>query len=879
MFTKLKNKIMVALLAVVAVAVAAVAALFFSPQTEKAYAAADPTLYWIFNADDNELIISADSADTDGQEGHSGSFTSFVSEYNVPWRKYSDAYNGYIYKATVKAGVKPLSTKYWFNDCRELRQVDLSGLDTSETTKMCYMFGDCTNLKTLDISNFKTSKVTAMDYMFYNCLDLKTIVFPGTFVTDNVMNMAGMFNGCASLTSLNLSSFNTENVLHMNDMFDHLTSLDISFFDTAKVTDMLGMFCYCPKLTEINFPDTFVTSEVTDMTNMFWMCSALTSLDLSGFNTEKVTKMNSMFYGCEALTSLNLSGFNTGNVTNMNNMFYGCTALTSLNLSGFNTQNVSEMDSMFLNCSALTSLDLSGFDTANVTNMDNMFWGCSALTSLDLSSFNTSSVTEADGMFYGCNRLTTIKTPATVGSVALPLPAKFEDSEGNVYSSITSSLQGGKTLTRHAHKFVGGVCACGEKKQIYWWITDNKLTVSTRECELEGVNDTDKGGFDFDAVFGSSSEKAVPWLSRREDIVQIKIENGVTPVSLSNWFSWFENLVYIDLSGLDTSNITSMAEMFWGCSALTSLDLSGFDTSNVTDMSMMFCGCSALTEIKSLTSFDTSNVTDMAQMFEGCAELTELDLSSFDMSNVTQQSSFGMIYKCNKLQTIKAPKAIGRYVEISMPLHEGGMTIFKFWNGTADVDMLTPADAGKTLKRHDGHTYAWVTVTEATCTQAGSKQETCSVCGAKNGEAVAVDALGHEWKAEFTVDKAATCTQEGSKSRHCSRCEEKTEVTAIPAAGHDLTHHEAVGATADKAGNIEYWSCADCEKYFSDSEGTEEIADKASVVISAQSASESEPFNPLWLILIIFASLVIVGEVGFIVYRQVRKNKSSEGKE
>ena len=43
-----------------------------------------------------------------------------------------------------------------------------------------------------------------------------------------------------------------------------------------------------------------------------------------------------------------------------------------------------------------------------------------------------------------------------------------------------------------------------------------------------------------------------------------------------------------------------------------------------------------------------------------------------------------------------------------------------------------------------------------------------------------INALGHDFAAEFTVDKEATCTEEGSKSKHCSRCDEVTEVTPIP---------------------------------------------------------------------------------------------------
>ena len=47
----------------------------------------------------------------------------------------------------------------------------------------------------------------------------------------------------------------------------------------------------------------------------------------------------------------------------------------------------------------------------------------------------------------------------------------------------------------------------------------------------------------------------------------------------------------IDVTNLDTSQITDMNSMFIGCMGLTSLDLSNFDTSKVTNVSNVFVGC------------------------------------------------------------------------------------------------------------------------------------------------------------------------------------------------------------------------------------------------------------------------------------------------
>lgn len=109
-----------------------------------------------------------------------------------------------------------------------------------------------------------------------------------------------------------------------------------------------------------------------------------------------------------------------------------------------------------------------------------------------------------------------------------------------------------------------------------------------------------------------------------------------------------------EIANLDTSNVTSMNNMFYGCSQLTTLDLSSFNTSNVTDMNYMFGGCSKLTTLD-LTSFDTSNVTKMSYMFNGCSSLTTLNVSNFNTSNVTNMSS--MFNGCNNLTNISKLKA------------------------------------------------------------------------------------------------------------------------------------------------------------------------------------------------------------------------------
>ena len=123
----------------------------------------------------------------------------------------------------------------------------------------------------------------------------------------------------------------------------------------------------------------------------------------------------------------------------------------------------------------------------------------------------------------------------------------------------------------------------------------------------------------------------------------------IKPVSCYAWFNNAANLTDADLSLLDTSNVTTMHEMFYCCSGLTSLDLSSFDTSSVTSMYYMFYCCSGLTSLN-VSGWNTSNVTDMQFLFSNCRGLTSLDVSGFDTSNVTNMHA--MLSNCSGLMSL-----------------------------------------------------------------------------------------------------------------------------------------------------------------------------------------------------------------------------------
>ena len=141
----------------------------------------------------------------------------------------------------------------------------------------------------------------------------------------------------------------------------------------------------------------------------------------------------------------------------------------------------------------------------------------------------------------------------------------------------------------------------------------------------------------------------VPWYNYRNSITSAKVAGKIATQTTALMFNDCPKLASLDLSGLDTSDVTNMSNMFSYCWSLTSLDLSPLDTSNVTNMRGMFSECSSLSSLD-LSPLDTSNVTDMSYMLSGCSKLTSLDLSPLDTSKVTNMSY--MLYYCPSLTSL-----------------------------------------------------------------------------------------------------------------------------------------------------------------------------------------------------------------------------------
>ena len=283
-------------------------------------------------------------------------------------------------------------------------------LDSSNTTNLGRAFQSCRALTSVDVSTWNTDKVTNMAAMCQNCNSLITLDV-SNWNTTNVTDMRGTFNKCIALTTLDVSKWDVSNVTSMYLMFqqcERVTALDVSKWDVSNVTDMKYMFAYCFGLSILDVSN-WNTSKVTDMGSMFSQGdygtphASIKVLDVSNWDVSNVTNMGWMFYGLQNVETLDLSKWDVSKVES----FHHFAAHAHIEIIGYENWNVSSckaFNAMFYTCKN-TFLDLSKWDVSNGENFAQMFEWAKVEEIKGLENWNTSNGKSFYEMFKDCQSL------------------------------------------------------------------------------------------------------------------------------------------------------------------------------------------------------------------------------------------------------------------------------------------------------------------------------------------------------------------------------------------------------------------------------------------------------------------------------------------
>lgn len=128
-------------------------------------------------------------------------------------------------------------TTFTFENNYEIEEINLSGLDANYMTTLGALFSNCSNLSSIIWGDFlqTTYNITDIISMFENCYLLESIDL-SQFDSSNLLNMETAFKGCTSLQFLDVRTIDFNNIFSTTSMLEDVpTDCLIVVADSTQV--------------------------------------------------------------------------------------------------------------------------------------------------------------------------------------------------------------------------------------------------------------------------------------------------------------------------------------------------------------------------------------------------------------------------------------------------------------------------------------------------------------------------------------------------------------------------------------------------------------------------------------------------------------------
>lgn len=508
--------------------------------------------------------------------------------------------------------------------------LQLDKLEGNTFNSYDYMFNNCKKLKDIDLSGCTLSQLaTNMEYMFNNCL--RFTINPINIIPDSVTNITNLYNGT-----------------NISDLSGLIIGRGVTSYNNWKPNNLTVMDNATIKSNNIKFTgDTKIKS-------------------VKNLSRPNTTDWSYYFEGCTSL--LHDISFQPS-ITNVTNCFKGCTSMTHVHSNWDNTYtNGIATTDCYSGCTEITHVDdvdigkspyVNGLDEIPIA------WGgygfYSELTGIYVFEIPSNNYTltletkwNANGLIgdgvvdWGDGTSTTnviSHTYATAGRYVVKMHG-YTSGNNYCHDSIAESLIEVVKLPYRDYNLSMLFNGCSKLTKVnmsnitgqigYWFVNCTSLTeVIAYNVTLRGNSGVFQGCLYLTKIEGMNT-----W-----DTSQV--------TSMVNFFSGCSSLTEIDVSSFDTSNVTTMESMFrnYGGGILPSklrriIGIEKFNTSKVTTMRYMFQGQNLLTELN-IGGWNTPKLNNLADCFNGCASIASLDLSSWNLSNCINFSN--MFNGCTKL--------------------------------------------------------------------------------------------------------------------------------------------------------------------------------------------------------------------------------------
>ena len=408
--------------------------------------------------------------------------------------------------------------------------------------------------------------------------------------------------------------------------------IDVVNWSNIKWLSLKDAFKGCTGLTHISAADVPNLSECTSLEAMFQNCTGLAAVQsIEDWNLSNVTSLKSMFAGATAFNQ-NLNRLNVSHIADFSGMFSGATAfdrpLGEWNLGGVtdgNTAMLNMLDNSGISCASYKET-LIGWNMKSSTPNNirlgaaNVNYGNGAATIRTNLQTNKSWTFVGDLLSAGCDGADASGRYITVWDTRIP------NSNGLLPLDIQTNI-------------------CGNNVTIYWEEVGNTSNNGTI-TGLSGNNITvtglpHAGVYRIKATIGSDPKLGFSWGTTDAcRIVYVEQWGNTAWKNLNSAFGGAKNMRVL---ATDMPNLTQLVDalynnvmqgMFQGCSSLTMVPSinSWSMPSGVKSIQSMFQGATSFNQ--DLSSFDISHITDMSDLFRG-ATLFNQDISGWDVSRVT----------------------------------------------------------------------------------------------------------------------------------------------------------------------------------------------------------------------------------------------------
>ena len=508
----------------------------------------------------------------------------------------------------------PLTIYAAFSQCNNLSEV----VNSQYIVKCTMGAFEYTNLTSIDLSNckfvggFDSSKnlktvilkacETIEERAFFNCTSLQTLG-----ETTNITEVRyGAFNGCTSLTSIDLSNCTTFAAQYYQEaIFGGCTNLNKVILSKSLTDIPSYLFSGCSGLTSFDF------SNITSIGESAFEGTGLTSVVLPTTVKEIAA---STFKSCRNLKSVDL-----GNVTSIGESAFEDTGLTSVVLP----TTVKEIAAnTFKSCSYLKSVDLG-----NVTSIgESAFEFCYNLDNIKIPE-TTNSI--GDLAFEG-TKLENITLPSSIMSIGreafynvnyITINATKVPSLGGTFGQNSIVLVPNEALNNYRtantwKDFAGQIFAIGTKLDY-----DVKTTAQDNAPGL--LQQLDRNNLN--------------------SVVTLKVSGTINSYDIMLFRNKMDNLHHLDLSEADI--VANPYEYYQGYSTQDSI---------LGDYSFAYLN-------KLITVKLPKNVIHIGIAFKDCYNLQEVELPSKLYSIGTFKGSFsfannGSFQNCTNLRNINFSK-------------------------------------------------------------------------------------------------------------------------------------------------------------------------------------------------------------------------------